>query len=241
MSEAGDRAAPAGEVVPRIVLVTDPRYSAEDTARVIRAAAAALGRAGVLLVQLRDKQASVPALLATARALRAVTREAGARLLVNGPLDVACAVDADGLHFPNQGSGTVAHVLEARAALGDGAFITTTAHDDEDVGHAARAGASAILVSPIYGSPGKAAPRGVVALAAARAIVDAARHVPPLPSRRTLVYALGGIDRINAASCAAAGADGVAAIRALYEGQDASALAAPFLAASAAARQGPPR
>lgn len=229
-----------------IVLITDPRYDASHTARVIRATAAALGP-GRLLVQLRDKQASVAALLETARVLRAVTREAGARLSVNGPLEVAHAADADGIHFPNQGSGTLARVAAAREALGETAFITTTAHGDDDVRHAASAGASGILVSPIFASPGKGEPRGVAALVAARAIVDATRHAPSVPSRRTLVYALGGIDRVNAAACASAGADGVAAIRALYEDNDAITLAAPFLTAAGAAttaaaiRGGPPR
>jgi thiamine-phosphate pyrophosphorylase len=210
---------------PVVVLVTDPRYDLARTAAVIRACGA-FGP-GRLLVQLRDKHATEAALLASAHVLRAVTWEVGARLVINGPVSVSAAVAhaarACGVHLPNEGAATVARVAEARARLGAGALVTTTAHDDDDVRHASVARATAALVSPVFATPEKGAPRGVAALYSARAIVDAARRDPPL-----LVYALGGVTRDNVGACRAAGADGVAAIRALYE-DDVLALAAPWL------------
>ena len=131
------------------------------------------------------------------------------------------------MHLPNEGAPLAARVASVRARLGEDALVTTSAHDDEDVRHAVLAGATSVLVSPIFETPGKGGPRGVEALAAARAVVDAARHAP-----RVWIYALGGVTPASAASCAAAGADGVAAIRALYEGH-ALALAAPFARANA--------
>lgn len=210
--------------VPLVVFVTDPAFELARTANVVREAGLALGP-GRLLVQLRDKHADEAALLATARVLREVTEEVGARLVVNGPAPVARAARADGVHFPNAGAATTARVADARVLLGAQAFVSTTAHDDDDVRHAVRAGATAVLVSPIFDTPGKGAARGVIALRAARAIVDAARQASP-----TLVYALGGVSRETVAACAEAGADGVAAIRAVYEEGTLAlrALAEPF-------------
>lgn len=201
------------EAPPIVVLVTDPRYDLAQTSAVIREAAAALGGHRVL-VQLRDKEASTESLLAQARALRLVTREVGARLVINGSLAIAQQSGADGVHLP--GGRTASKITStcaaARELLGRHALVTVAAHDDDDVLDAALAGASAVLVSPICATPGKGTPRGIAALSAARATADAARHDPALA-----VYALGGVTGANAAECIEAGADGVAAIHALYE------------------------
>ncbi len=203
-----------------VVLVTDPRYELASTCDALRDAATALGGHRVL-VQLRDKEADVVSLLATAHALRAATREVGAQLVINGPLALAGQVAADGIHLPGRTS--AGEMASARAAahevLGRSAIVTVAAHDDEGVRNATLARVSAVLVSPVFETPGKGPARGVDALRAARAIVDAARHAPPLH-----VVALGGIAATNAAACIEAGADGVAAIRALYEGVERTEL-----------------
>jgi thiamine-phosphate pyrophosphorylase len=100
--------------------------------------------------------------------------------------------------------------------------VSAPAHTDQDVDVAARAGAHAILVSPIWSTPNKGVPRGLEALRAARARVGGG----------LLVVALGGVDGSRAAACKEAGADGVAVIRALLNARDvameASRLAEPF-------------
>lgn len=215
-------------MIPRVVLVTDPRYGLDHTAHVIRWSASALGP-GRLLVQLRDKESGEGELAALARALRDVTRKVHAGFVVNGPVALAEAVGADGVHLPSSGSSAGAalgaRVAAARTLLGEGAFITTGAHDDAELGAADLAGATAALVSPIFETPGKGAARGVAAIAAARAVVDASRRTPAM-----LVYALGGVTPENAASCRDAGADGVAVIRALCEAWDENAVRAAALA-----------
>jgi len=197
-----------------VVLVTDPRRGIEAAIAVVARAGRSLG-AGRLLVQLRDKESDAAVVLAHAHALRDATRAVGALLVVNVALgasvEVARASGADGVHVPNASADDV---RDARGALGSAAFVSAAAHDDEAVTRALDAGVTAILVSPIFetAGPGKAAPRGLAAIARARAIVDAARRAPSL-----LIYALGGITPANAPACRAAGADGVAAIRALYD------------------------
>jgi thiamine-phosphate pyrophosphorylase len=93
-----------------------------------------------------------------------------------------------------------------RGKLGsiDAPWISVPAHTDEDVAEAAHRGASAVYVSPIFATPGKGPARGTDAIERARALAGP-----------TLVYALGGVDASNAEACVAAGADGVAVIRAI--------------------------
>lgn len=199
---------------PDVVLVTDPRRGIARTIAVVTEAGRHLGP-GRLIVQLRDKESVDDVVLLHARSLREATRAVGALLVVNVRLgrsvEVARLCGADGVHVPDASAADVARV---RSALGGGAFVSAAAHDDEAVTRALEAGVTAVLVSPIFEArgPGKAAPRGALAITRARAIVDAARRAPPL-----LIYALGGIDAANAARCRAAGADGVAAIRAFYD------------------------
>ena len=54
---------------------------------------------GADAVQLRDKTASARQLCQQAEALRRLTRDLGARLIINDRIDVALAVDADGVHL----------------------------------------------------------------------------------------------------------------------------------------------
>lgn len=209
---------------PVLVFVTDPSYPVATSAAVARAAGRAVGP-GALVVQLRDKDATDASLRATAQVLRVATSDVGARLVINGSLEVAAEVAADGVHFANLGPATADRAAAVRERLGAGAFVSTTAHDDDEMRHAAVSRVDAVLVSPLFETPGKGRPRGVAALCAARALLVAVRQdsVP-------LLFGLGGVTGANAAACAAAGADGVAAIRALYEGA-APHLAEPFLRA----------
>jgi acyl carrier protein len=120
------------------------------------------------------------------------------------------AAPIDGIHL----GGTLRPMLvEARATLGPDMWISVPAHTDADIARAAREGATAVYVSPIFETPGKSAARGLAAISAARAIGG-----PEL-----LLYALGGVDATNAEACVAAGADGVAVIRAFFDAESPSA------------------
>lgn len=233
MSERGepevDRSTPSlpgARRAPSVFLVTDPRWSLARTEDVIERAGSAL-EPGAFGVQLRDKAASLADLARTARALRAVTARVGALLLVNAPgtseLRVAVEAGADGAHVPCAPE----QIAEARTRLGAASWISTPAHTDDAVVLAKDAGATSVLVSPIFETPGKGPPRGVAALAAARSL-----SLSLSPSRELVVFALGGVEASRVASCAAAGAHGVAVIRALLDADDPAAMAraldAPF-------------
>ena len=199
---------------PSVMLITDPRFTLERTVEVIHAAAQALGP-GRLVVQLRDKSVDASGLASAARVLRAAAERAAALFVVNAATPVALQVardaGADGVHVPCRRDA----LANAAMLFGASAWISAPAHADDDVTLAASAGATAVLVSPIFETPGKGPPRGVGALAAARSLAGDA----------VTIHALGGVVPATAAACAEAGADGVAVIRALIEAADPEAVA----------------
>ncbi|HWL85804.1 MAG TPA: thiamine phosphate synthase, partial [Polyangiaceae bacterium] len=172
-------------------------------------------------VQLRDKRASRDELRARARTLRALTALHGVAFIVNGDADLAAEVDADAVHVPGFARDRDA-IGRARAAVGPLRAIHVPVHTNEEVARAQDDGADALLVSPIFDSPGKGPARGVRALMEARARLrdDARPHARPMR-----IYALGGIDAARARACRDAGADGVAVIRALLDAPDPVATA----------------
>lgn len=188
---------------PRIVQITESSAlpEAELFARIAAASALAPEQRSRFAVQLRDPALSSRALASLGAALRAATRPHGIALVINDRLDLALALGADGVHLGRR-SVTVA---DARALLGPDAWISVACHDVDDVIRAATEGADAATLSPIFASPGKGTPLGTAALRAARSA---------LAGRPLALYALGGVDRASAPSCFAAGADGVASIRA---------------------------
>jgi thiamine-phosphate pyrophosphorylase len=201
---------------PRVLLVTDPAFADETILRCVDAAAGALPP-GAFGVQLRDKRRPVASLRMLALGLRVVTRKHGAWLVVNGDAGLARDVGADGVHL-GRGAGDVA---SARAMFGRRTWISVAVHSDDEARRAVEDGADAALVSPIFPtrppSP-TAAPkreRGLHALRAARAVVGS----------RVRLYALGGVTPERVAGCAAAGAYGVAVLRALLENSSPAVVA----------------
>jgi thiamine-phosphate pyrophosphorylase len=202
-------------VVPVVHLITDRRLRGDLVAHT-RAALAGLspGRAAV---QLREKDLGGRDLLALARALLPVCRAAGQLLVVNDRLDVALAAGADGVHLPAAG----VPAPDARRLLGRAALVGVSCHSAAEVARARDGGASYATVSPVHDTPSKrryGAPVGLGVLA------DASRLGLP-------VIALGGVTPARVAEVLAAGAHGVAAIRAWLEPDDPAAAVRALLAA----------
>jgi thiamine-phosphate pyrophosphorylase len=83
-------------------------------------------------------------------------------------------------------------------------FVSCSAHSVDEAVERSKQGPDAVLLSPIFVSPGKGEPLGLDALMLAR------RRVLPAVA----LIALGGVDQENARAAIASGADGVAGIRA---------------------------
>ncbi len=165
---------------------------------------------GATVIQLRDKTASTRLLIEEAVALRALTRERGAMLIVNDRIDVALAVDADGAHV---GQDDMPAAL-ARQLLGPERILGVSAGNLEEAAEAIIAGADYLGVGPIYATASKAdagQPQGTALL---REL--AAQHTLPL-------IAIGGIHAENAAEVIQAGATGIAVISAVVSAPDITA------------------
>lgn len=155
---------------------------------------AALARAGVSAVQLREKDLADRACYDLLRLLRRVLPKG--RLLAHGRADLALAAGADGVHLPADGVPTAA----LRARFGTGLIIGRSTHTVEEVAREAAHGADYVTFGPVFASPGKGEPVGLEALAAATG-----QGVP--------VLALGGVGVDELPRVAAAGASGAAGIR----------------------------
>lgn len=166
-----------------------------------------------ILVQVRDKELPREERRAFAAWVRDVARSLGHLVVINGDLALALELQLDGAHLPER---RVQELAAARATLGPQRLLTAACHDLAGAAEAAALGADALLLSPIFASPGKGAPLGLAALARAR---DALAG----QGGGTQLVALGGIDASNAGACLEAGADGVAVIRADLAGLSLSA------------------
>lgn len=201
---------------PAVHLVTD-RSLALDLAGAVAAALRGLP-AGAAAVQLREKDLGGRDLLALARALVRICEAAGQLLLVNDRVDVALAAGAHGVHLPSAG----VPPAEARRLLGPSRLVGVSCHGEDDVRRALAGGADYATFSPVFDTPSKRAfgpPVGLDALRGAAGI--------GLP-----LVALGGVDVANAARAIAAGARGVAAIRAWLAAPEPGEACAALLAAA---------
>lgn len=173
-----------------------------DPARLARAAAAAL-RGGARLLQLRDKSGDSARRRASAQALLALCRDAGAAFIVNDDVELAVAIGADGVHLGAQD----APLRAARARLGPRALIgVSCANVLARALEAQASGASYVAFGRFFPSNTKpGAPQAhPPLLAAARAQL------------RIPMCAIGGVTPANAAGLIEAGADLVAAVEGVF-------------------------
>jgi thiamine-phosphate pyrophosphorylase len=159
-------------------------------------------RGGVDIFQLRDKDASDDALLRAAQTARALCDEHGALFVLNDRPDLVERCGADGVHV-GQGD---APVLDARRHVGAERLVglsATTA--DELAGEPDYFG-----VGAVYGTPTK--PESD---AGGLPLVWAARDRLRVPW-----FAIGGVDASNVEDLNAAGAAGIAVVRAIRDADD---------------------
>ena len=161
---------------------------------------------GAKVIQLRDKQRSMVELLPVAERLRKLCLKAGILFIINDYLDLALAVDADGLHI---GYGDLpVHVArrELPAAKIIGSSVTTVSWAIE----AGDEGADYISVGSMFPTESK---EGAIVVG-----LDMLRQVRDAVS--SPVVAIGGIDESNVGEVIAAGADCVAVISAVLSTPD---------------------
>jgi thiamine-phosphate pyrophosphorylase len=207
-------------LAPVVHLVTDRRVVA-DLVAAARVALAGLPP-GAVAVHLREKDLGGRDLLSLARSIGGVCAGSGQLLLVNDRVDVAIAAGAAGAHLPSAGLSAA----DARRLLGPRRLVGVSCHGLDDVRRARDGGADYATFGPVFDTPSKRAYGAPVGLGA---LAEASRLGLPL-------VALGGVDAENAPQVMAAGAHGVAAIRAWLASPDPAAAVAALLAAARAGR-----
>jgi len=179
--------------------------------------AARVAQGGATLVQLRDKHGSTRQMIDEARAIKEALRGSGVPLLINDRVDVALAVDAEGVHV---GQDDMA-VADARRLLGSDAIIGLSLKSVTQANAAPLDLLDYVAIGGVYVTTSKDNPDPPVGIAGLRTIAGAIRaRAPKFP-----VCAIAGIDRSNAADVIAAGADGVSVISALSMRSDPVAAA----------------
>lgn len=188
----------------RLYLVLEARPHDNDPRPLLDAAL----RGGVEVVQLRDKELDDDALTAAARTFRAACEEHQALFVLNDRPDLVEECGADGVHV---GRGDMP-VDEARQLVGLGRIVGSSASTLEelnDVEGADYVGVTAFVT-----------PTKEDAVAGGLELVRVAATTLAIPW-----FAVGGIDTTNVAEVAAAGAPGVAVVRAVRDADDPEAAA----------------
>jgi thiamine-phosphate pyrophosphorylase len=189
----------------RLYLITDRRLFADDNSLFTAIEEALKG--GVKAVQLREKDLDTRSLLHMAYSLRELTSEYGAKLFINDRVDIAMAVDADGVHLGGQSMPAYA----ARKAAGEALLIGVSAHSITDAIKAEEEGADFITLGPVFETPSKikyGQPLGPGLLSGARGKIS----IP--------VFAIGGIKKERVAAVLESGATGIALISAILGSED---------------------
>jgi thiamine-phosphate pyrophosphorylase len=165
---------------------------------------------GAQLLQLRVKDLPAREFLTIAREVRATCRRFGCQLIINDRIDIALAVDADGVHVGQEDLPLAA----ARKVIGPRKIIGVSTHDPEQAIIAERGGADYIGFGPLFGTTTKATGYTARGLDQLREI----RQRVSLP-----LVAIGGVTSERAPSALTAGADAVAMISDLILATDVAA------------------
>ena len=167
---------------------------------------------GATVVQLREKDCSTRDFIEQALTLKDFLKTRGVPLIINDRVDVAQAVEADGVHL-----GQTDMPLEmAKGILGDSMIIGISAESLQDAIEAEKGGADYLGVSPIYATPTKTDTAAALGLDGLREIHKAVR----LP-----LVGIGGLNKDNSADVIRNGAEGVAVVSAIVAADDPEAAA----------------
>ncbi len=198
----------------RLYLVTDRGLSlGRDIEWIVGEAVAG----GVTIVQLREKDIDTREFVALGLRLKALLSPLGVPLIINDRVDVALAVDADGVHI---GQSDMPYDV-ARRLLGPDKIIGLSVETLDQVKEANLLDVDYIAVSPVYSTPTKTDTAPPFGLEGLRQAVSLSRH----PG-----VAIGGMNADTVPAVLATGIDGVAVVSAICSAPDPRAAAAALRA-----------
>jgi thiamine-phosphate pyrophosphorylase len=185
---------PAVKVYP----ITDVRLTglshAEQVTRLIQG--------GATLIQLREKSLSPREFFHQAQAAIEIARANDVRIIINDRVDIALALQADGVHLGQDDMPPHA----ARKLLGDEALIGFSTHNPAQAISESTFPIDYLAIGPVFPTSSKIKPDPVVGLAGVHEVSEAVGHLP--------LVAIGGITAQNIKSVLNEGANCVAVISA---------------------------
>ena len=188
----------------KLYLVTDRELS---LGRSLEEVVSEAVKGGVTVVQLREKDASTGEFIELARRLMKLLKPLDIPLIINDRVDVALAVDADGVHI---GQSDMSYE-DARSLLGPDKIIGLSVESFEDIEAANALDVDYIGISPVYGTPTKTDTAEPFGLEGLRKAVQMSAHP---------TVAIGGMNASTIAEVMAAGTDGVAVVSAICSAEN---------------------
>ncbi len=164
-------------------------------------------RGGVSMVQLREKDLPTRDFIREALQVKEILAPSGVPLIINDRVDVAMAVEADGVHV---GQEDMPYEM-ARKLLGPKAIIGLSVETEEQVFEAENYDVDYLGVSPIFETPTKTDTRGSWGLSGMAWVREHSRHD---------LVAIGGLNESNTADVVRSGADSIAVVSALCSAPD---------------------
>lgn len=195
------------------VVITEPYCAGRTSLDVLDECLAA----GVRLIQLREKDLETDELCRRAAAFRELTRAANALLIVDDRVDVALAIQADGVHL-----GQTDLPIAAARSIAPDLIVGASSHSLEEALSAQEAGASYVNIGPIFATQTKRVATGAVGPDLIGAIA---------PHLRIPFTCMGGIKAHNIGEVLARGARHVAVVTAVTAAPDVRAAATHLRAA----------
>ncbi len=187
----------------------------DNSEQLIEQVSAALD-GGARILQYRNKGNDAVRRLWQANILKSLAQSRGALFIVNDDVALAEAIRADGVHLGRDDDAIAA----ARARLGDGAIIGASCYNSLELARSAvAAGASYVAFGAVFASGTKP---GAVHAPLSLFADAASLGVPRV--------AIGGITHDNAGQVVAAGADAIAVIGGLFDGDGIAERAATLAA-----------
>jgi thiamine-phosphate pyrophosphorylase len=193
--QARAKPAPRGRIrLPALLFMTDPAR-VPDPEAVARRLPSGSGVA--------FRAFDAPDAVARGRRLAAIARRRRLALLAGADPGLARAIGARGVHLPERVGQLAAPIRRARPDW----IVTAAAHDARAVLRALRAGADAVVISPVFESrsPSAGRPLGPLRFAVLARLA------------KGRAYALGGVDAATAKRLLGSGAMGLAAVDGLLE------------------------
>ena len=161
---------------------------------------------GSRIIQLREKEYSKKDLFNLALKFREITTQAGILLIINDHLDIALAVDADGVHLGQEDL-----PVQVARMLAPDLLIGASIHSVEQALEAEKNGADYINIGPIFSTKTK---EGVESSLGPEAIAEISREIV-VP-----FTVMGGISEANIDQVLAQGARRVAMVSAITKAED---------------------